>query len=127
MGIQRKILLYMGKSFEISPSEKLTVCHFIRCIFTFSEKEISGKKEKTEEKMNFREKEQTGTRKKSEKFRRKRKTQKTTEKRKNGRNAEKNDFWEKSDNEKEDFSENRIFLLSESKFQERTPRFLKNR
>ncbi len=77
MGIQRKILLYMGKSFEISPSEKLTVCHFIRCIFTFSEKEISRKKEKTEEKMNFREKEQTGTRKKSEKFRRKRKTQKT--------------------------------------------------
>lgn len=76
MGIQRKILLYMGKSFEISPSEKLTVCHFIRCIFTFSEKEISGKKEKTEEKMNFREKEQTGI-KKSEKFRRKRKTQKT--------------------------------------------------
>ena len=77
MGIQGKILLYMGKSFEISPSEKLTVCRFIRCIFTFSEKEISGKKEKTEEKMNFREKEQTGTRKKSEKFRRKRKTQKT--------------------------------------------------
>lgn len=68
MGIQRKILLYMGKSFEISPSEKLTVCHFIRCIFTFSEKEISRKKEKTEEKMNFREKKQTGIRKKSEKF-----------------------------------------------------------
>lgn len=53
MGIQRKILLYMGKSFEISPSEKLTVCHFIRCIFTFSEKEISGKKEKTEGKNEF--------------------------------------------------------------------------
>ena len=77
MGIQRKILLYMGRYFGFSPSEKLTVCHFIRCIFTFSEKEISGKKEKTEKKMNFREKEQTGTRKKSEKFRRKRKTQKT--------------------------------------------------
>ena len=53
MGIQRKILLYMGKSFEISPSEKLTVCHFIRCIFTFSEKEISRKKENTEEKNEF--------------------------------------------------------------------------
>lgn len=124
MGIQRKILLYMGKSFEISPSEKLTVCHFIRCIFTFSEKEISGKKEKTEEKMNFREKKQTGPGKKSEKFLQ---VKKRPERRKNGRNAEKNDFWEKSDNEKEDFSENRIFLLSESKFQERTPRFLKNR
>lgn len=56
MGIQRKILLYTGKSFEISPSEKLTVCHFIRCIFTFSEKEISGKKEKTEGKNEFSEK-----------------------------------------------------------------------
>lgn len=74
--------------------------------------------------MNFREKEQTGTRKKSEKFLQ---VKKRPERRKNGRNAEKNDFWEKSDNEKEDFSENRIFLLSESKFQERTPRFLKNR
>lgn len=53
MGIQRKILLYMGKSFEISPSEKLTVCHFIRCIFTFSEKEISGKKGKDRGKNEF--------------------------------------------------------------------------
>ena len=77
--------------------------------------------------MNFREKEQTGPGKKSEKFRRKRKTQKTAGKKEERKKRRKNDFWEKSDNEKEDFSENRIFLLSESKFQERTPRFLKNR
>lgn len=77
--------------------------------------------------MNFREKEQTGTRKNRKNFGGKGKRKKRPERRKNGRNAEKNDFWEKSDNEKEDFSENRIFLLSESKLQERTPRFLKNR
>lgn len=78
--------------------------------------------------MNFREKKQTGTRKKSEKFSAEKEKQKNG--RKKGRTEKtqkKNDFWEKSDNEKEDFSENRIFLLSESKFQERTPRFLKNR
>lgn len=115
MGIQRKILLYMGKSFEISPSEKLTVCHFIRCIFTFSEKE------KTEEKMNFREKEQTGTRKKSEKFSAEKEKQKNGRKKGRAEKTQKKMIFEKKlDNEKEDFSKNRIFPLSESKLQERT-------
>lgn len=53
--------------------------------------------------------------------------EKRLKRKKNGKNAEKNDFREESDNEKEDFSKNRIFPLSESKLQERTPRFLKNR
>lgn len=53
MVIQRKIFLYTGKSFGFSPSEKLTVCHFIRCIFTFSQKEIFRKKEKSKGKNEF--------------------------------------------------------------------------
>lgn len=93
MGIQRKILLYMGKSFEISPSEKLTVCHFIRCIFTFSEKKISGKKEKTKGKNEFSGKEADRDKKKIGKiFGGKGKSKKRPERKKNGKNAEKNDF-----------------------------------
>ena len=67
----------MGKSFGFSPSEKLTVCHFIYCIFTFSKKKISEKRKSQRGKMNFQEKKQTGTRKKSEKFSSKKEKRKT--------------------------------------------------
>lgn len=109
MKIQRKIFLYMGKSFGFYPSEKLTVCHFIRCIFTFSQKEIFRKKEKSKGKNEFSGKEADRARKKSGKFSAERKNGRKEGERKNFRKIKifskkpdgKKDFWKKREKRKE--------------------------
>lgn len=116
MRIQRKILLYMGRYFGFSPSEKLTVCHFIRCIFTFSEKEISGKKEKTEEKNEFSVEGADRARKKIRKIFAGKKTAGNKEK---GKNPGKSKFFRKIDREKRFLEKERKRQGKSGQFQEK--------